>query len=66
VSFRLNLPLLGSVCGKVRHWSEREAEHAAILLRDRERITGTEDPGRIVNSYLWSVCRAWHVGHRRS
>jgi hypothetical protein len=64
MSYRLNLPPVTSVCGKVRHYSLVAADAHRAALQRWDYATGVNRLGELV-TYWCEQCKAFHVGHKR-
>jgi hypothetical protein len=63
---RLNIPLRGDVCGKVRYHSEREARSALADLRAAIEFELASVKRGELRIYCCERCGGcWHVGHKR-
>jgi hypothetical protein len=60
---KLNLPPMGPVCGKVRHYSRDEAEKHLETLKRRKQASRSAGADALA-IYWCRECQAYHVGHR--
>jgi hypothetical protein len=58
---KLNLPLVGDPCGKVRHHTDASAKHAQRLIVEKDKAEGRAT--RRVYRYWCGRCKAIHIGH---
>jgi hypothetical protein len=62
MGYRLRIPFLRPVCGKVRHYTKVEADVHRDALERWDQTHKPAHPGRL-NTYWCSRCAAYHVGH---
>ena len=62
---KLNIPLQGRPCGKVRYHRQAEADAIRTALEALERSQGRPALNLGALAVYWCEgCGAWHVGHR--
>jgi hypothetical protein len=63
MSYRLNLPHVSRVCGKVRHYIKAAADAHRAALERWDQVIGLTNRGTPV-TYWCERCDAFHVGHK--